>query len=297
MLDLRQLRYFIAVAETENVGRAAEGLNVSQSPLSRQIMALEAQLGLVLFERAKQRIRLTVEGREFLAEAKDLVAQAARLESRGRQLGEGTAGTLTIGYVEGAVHAGLVSNTLREFRRGRRALQLHLLSLRTHAQIEGLRRHTLDLGFAYSAAPRDDAMLDSLRVREEPLLLALPPGDPLTERGRIAPADLDGTTWITVVRQPNDTNRDAFLAACARAGFIPNIAYETADPLTSLGLVSAGLGYAVVQASLKAIAPPDVTFRELPWFDRRVALHLLWRLADKRPVIAAFREAALQSPR
>jgi DNA-binding transcriptional LysR family regulator len=171
------------------------------------------------------------------------------------------------------------------------------MSLRSHAQLEGLRRHTLDVGFTYAAPPADDTLLQGAVAREERLLLALPPGDPLTESGRVTPADLDGTTWITVVRQPNDTNRDAFVAACAQAGFVPNIAYETTDPLTSLGLVSAGLGYAVVQASLKTIAPPDVSFRQLPWFGRRVTIHLLWRRTDGRPAIAAFRDAVLQSPR
>jgi DNA-binding transcriptional LysR family regulator len=281
------------VAESENVGRAATLLNISQSPLSRQIMQLEAQLGLVLFERSKQRLRLTAEGREFLSEARELLAQSARLEAHGRQLGSGEAGTLRIGYVEGAVHAGVLSETLRSFRRTRPGLQLHLLSLRSHVQFEALRRQGLDFGFAYAPVPAADPTLASQLLREETLLLALPPGDALLEREAIRPADLDGTTWVTVVRQPDDTNRDAFLAACARAGFTPRIAYETADPLTSLGLVSAGLGYAVVQQSLKGIAPAGVGFRALPWFDRRVAIHLAWRRADVRPVLEALRTAAI----
>jgi len=293
MLELRQLRFFVAVAETENVGRAAALLNISQSPLSRQIMQLEAQLGLVLFERAKQRLRLTDEGREFLGEARALLAQGARLEAHGRALGTGEAGALRIGYVEGAVHAGVLSDTLRRFRGDRPGLQLHLLSLRSHAQFEALRQHRLDLGISYAAAPSADEALASRLLIEEVLLMALPAGDPLAGRDVISPGDLDGSTWVTVVRQPDDSNRDAFLAACARAGFTPQIAYETADPLTSLGLVSAGLGYAVVQKSLKDAAPVGVVFRELPWFDRRVALHLVWRRADHRPVIDALRQAAV----
>jgi len=292
MLDLRQLRYFIAVAENEHVARAAEQLHISQSPLSRQIMQLEAALGLTLFERAKQRVRLTDEGRDFLGEARELLAQAERLEAHGQRLGKGTAGALTVGYVEGAVHAGVVSGTLRRFRQGRPDLQLHLLSQRSFTQTEALRNRALDIGFAYSQPPADDADLAGQLILREPLMLALPAGDPLAGLAAIAPADVDGRTWITVVRQPNDTNRPLFLAACARAGFTPNIAYETADPLTSLGLVSAGLGLATVQASLQAIAPENVVFRDLPWFDRSVAVHLIWRKNDARPVMTAFREAA-----
>ena len=292
MLDLRQLRYFIAVAENEHVARAAEQLHISQSPLSRQIMQLEAALGLTLFERVRQRVRLTDEGREFLGEARELVAQAERLEAHGRRLGKGTAGALAIGYVEGAVHAGVVSGTLRQFRLGREELQLHLLSQRSFMQMEALRNRTLDAGFTYSLPPTGDEELTGQLILREPLMLVVPAIDPLAQLPAISPSDVDGRTWITVVRQPNDTNRPLFLAACARAGFTPNIAYETADPLTSLGLVSAGLGLATVQASLKAISPKDVVFRDLPWFDRSVAIHLIWRKSDVRPVMAAFREAA-----
>jgi DNA-binding transcriptional LysR family regulator len=292
MLELRQLRYFIAVAEQEHVGRAAELLHISQSPLSRQIMALEAQLGLVLFERHRQRLRLTPEGREFLTEARDLVARAGQLEQRGRLLGAGMAGSLLIGYVEGAVHSGLLARSLRPFRKGHPELQLHLRAQRSAVQLAGLRQRLLDVGFVYTPPPAGDEEIASRRVLDEPLLLAVPAVDRLAAGAPIAPADLDGRAWITVVRQAPDTNRNPFLAACARAGFVPSIAYETADPLTSLELVAAGLGLATVQASLKKVAPPEVVFRELPWFDRRVSVHLVWRRADERPSVAAFRAAA-----
>ncbi|WP_245484432.1 LysR family substrate-binding domain-containing protein, partial [Mesorhizobium sp. M7A.F.Ca.CA.004.06.1.1] len=123
-------------------------------------------------------------------------------------------------------------------------------------------------------------------------MLAIPEDDPLVQIPEVGPHHLDGRTWITVVRQPDDTNRGQFLAACAKAGFLPDIAYETADTLTSLGLVSAGLGLATVQASLRSAAPPRIVFRDLPWFDRTVSLHLAWRRQDRRAVIADLRQAA-----
>ncbi|WP_296745031.1 LysR substrate-binding domain-containing protein [Mesorhizobium sp.] len=291
MLDLRQIRYFVAVAEAGNVGRAAEQLHISQSPLSRQIMQLEEQLGVALFERAKQRVHLNAEGRAFLAEARALLANAARLEALGRNLASGATGSLAIGYVEGAVHAGLVAGMLRDFRRERPAFHLQLRSRRTAAQFEDLRQRTLDLGFVYSPAPEGDPEIDSMLVRREPLMLALPQGDPLVDIPDIRPGDLDGRVWITVVRQPDDTNRAQFLAACVRAGFLPDIAYETADPLTSLGLVSAGLGLATVQESLRAAAPSGIVFRDLPWFGRSVSIHLAWRRNDRRAVIGDLRKA------
>ncbi|RUZ70970.1 LysR family transcriptional regulator, partial [Mesorhizobium sp. M7A.F.Ca.CA.001.14.1.1] len=142
--------------------------------------------------------------------------------------------------------------------------------------------------------PDDDPDVAAMALRHEPLVLAIPEDDPLVEVPEIGPHHLDGRTWITVVRQPDDTNRGQFLAACAKAGFLPDIAYETADPLTSLGLVSAGLGLATVQASLRAAAPPRIVFRDLPWFDRTVSLHLAWRRHDRRAVIADLRQAAAE---
>ena len=293
MLDLRQLRYFIAVAETENVGRAAGLLHISQSPLSRQIRQLEDQLGVLLFERDKKRIRLTQEGRDLLGEARALMANAQRVEAFGLRLGSGGAGRLAIGYVEGAMHANLLSPAIRRFKRGSPAVTLSLQGLGSSTQFDHLRQRTLDLGFTYRP-PEEGGDLASSPVLDEPLVLAMPKDDPLRKSRSIRPAQLDGRTWISVARQPVDTIRPAFLAGCQRAGFTPDIAFETADPLSSLYLVSAGLGLAVVQSSLKAAAPADVVFRDLPWLDLRVGVHLVWRRDERRPLVATFRQAVLE---
>lgn len=291
MLDLRQLRYFIAVAETENVGRAAEILHISQSPLSRQIKQLEDQLGVLLFERNKKRLYLTQEGRDFLGEARALMANAQRVESFGRRLGTGAAGRLAIGYVEGAMHANVLSPALQRFRRTHPAVALSLQGLGTAVQFERLRQRTLDLGFVYRA-PEESPDLSSAVVIDEPLVLALPKDDPLRKAKNLEPAQLHQRPWIAVVRQPVDTVRTSLLAGFQRAGFTPDIAYEASDPLSSLQLVAAGVGLAVVQASLATANPSDdVVFRSLPWLDLRVSVHLVWRTDEQRPLVAHFCKA------
>lgn len=295
MLDLRQLRYFIAVAETENVGRAAEILHISQSPLSRQIKQLEDQLGVLLFERNKKRLRLTQEGHDLLGEARALMANALRVEAFGRRLGSGTVGRLAIGYVEGALHANILSPVLRRFRRTSPSAALSLQGLGTAVQFERLRQRTLDLGFTYRA-PEQATGLSSAVMLDEPLLLAMHKDDPLSKSKKIQPQQLDQRPWIAVVRQPVDTIRPALLAGCQRAGFTPDIAYEASDPLSALHLVSAGVGLSLVQASLgNAYAPEGLIFRELPWLDLRVSVHLVWRTDEQRPLVIQFRQAVLQA--
>ncbi|MGW7658202.1 LysR family transcriptional regulator, partial [Streptomyces tendae] len=129
MLDLRQLRYFSAVAETEHVGRAAEQLHISQSPLSRQIAQLEKNLGLTLFERSQQRIRLTRDGAIFLSEARALLRHADRLENLGRRLGRGEEGGLCIGYVADAMHTGVLPGALRRLQEESPGIHVALYSM------------------------------------------------------------------------------------------------------------------------------------------------------------------------
>lgn len=290
MLDLRQLRYFIAVAETENVGRAAEQLHISQSPLSRQIKQLEEQLGVLLFERSKKRVRLTQEGRDLLGEARTLMANANRVETFARRLGTGNAGRLAVGYVEGAMYANVVSPSLRAFRIASPSVTLSLQALGTAVQFEYLRRHMLDVGLAYRMPERESGLSGAL-VLDEPLTLAIPKGHPLCRSRTVKPAQLDGQTWIAVTRQPVDTIRSALLSACQDAGFTPDIAYETSDPLASLYLVSSGLGVTLVQSALKHNAPAGIVFRDLKWLNLRVKIHLIWRSDDARPIVATFRDA------
>lgn len=294
MLDIRQLQYFVVVAEEEHVGRAAEKLHISQSPLSRQIAQLEERLGLTLFERSQQRIRLTRDGHTFLAETKAFLTHAARLEGLARRLGRGDEGGLCIGYIENAMHAGVLPAGLRELRATRPNVHVALYSLHSSEQLEGLRQRSLDIALICDAPPAGDPDLEGVKVLSDPMILALPEGHPLSAVEELLPADLVGQEFIVVRHHETGDHHHRFVAACVESGFTPNIKMEASEPTTALGLVAAGLGIALVQQGLRHQAPPGVVLRELPWFSYRAAVWVAWHRINLRPLVGTFRETLLE---
>jgi DNA-binding transcriptional LysR family regulator len=297
VLDIRQLQYFVAVAEEEHVGRAAERLHISQSPLSRQIAQLEERLGLTLFERSQQRIRLTADGRTFLAETRALLTHATRLESLARRLGRGDEGGLCIGYLENAMHSGVLSDALRTLRATRSAVHIALYNMQSVDQLEGLRQRSLDMALVCEPPLKDDPDLDTAQLLSDPMLLALPESHPLATAHDLTPDALGTLNWIAVLQKEGALKHDNFVAACARAGFTPTISMEATEPLTALGLVAAGLGSAMIQSSLRRQAPAGVVLREVSWFAYRTPLWAAWHKVNLRPLVSIFREVLLDNAR
>lgn len=293
MLDLRQLRYFVVVAEEEHVGRAAERLLISQSPLSRQIAKLEKQLGLNLFERSQQRISLTSDGRVFLTEARAVLRHADRLENLGRRLGRGEEGGLCIGYEPDAMHTGVLPQALRTLRHERPDTHTALYGLSTEEQFEGLRQRSLDIALVCYPPPADDPDLRSAKLLDDPLLLTLPADHPLAHQDVVLPRDLEQQPWIAVDSKQRNGRLSSFVATCVKAGFTPDIRVETSDPMSALGLVASGLGAALIQQSALRGAPADVVVKELPWLDAAEGLWAAWHHVDLRPLVTAFRETVL----
>lgn len=290
MLDIRQLHYFVAVAEDEHVGKAAERLHISQSPLSRQIAQLEDKLGLTLFERSQQRIRLTRDGRTFLAETQAFLAHAKRLEGLGQRLGCGDEGGLCIGYLENAVHSGVLPNALRSLRAERPAVHIALYNQQSSEQLEGLRQRSLDLALVCAPPSPNDPDLQAAQVLSDPMLLAVPDDHPLAKARRFTPKDLAAQKWIGVMHQEGALHHDTFIAACAKSGFTPDITMEASEPLAALGLVAAGLGMTMIQQSLRHQAPPGVSLHEISWFNYRTSLWVAWHKINLRPLVESFRK-------
>ena len=287
MIELRLLRYFVAVAETEHVGRASKLLHVSQSPLSRQIRQLEEATRLALFERERQRLRITTDGRWLLGRARALLAQAETLERDALRLARGEVGTLRIGFVKTAMWTALLPRALRRFRAKHGSVVVELRSARTLVQLAALRAGELDVGFVHDAPP-DDGVACHVAT-EEPLCLALPAGHALAERRRVTPADLDGMDWIALETGLRErTRNEALLAACERRGFTPTVRFSARDQDTIIGLVAAGMGAAFLPESAGASRRAGVVLRALPWLKLSRALRAVTRVANVPRVAKEF---------
>ncbi len=286
MVELRQLRYFVAVAQTGHVGRAAERLAISQPPLSRQVRELEEQLGVELFSRERRRLKLTHAGTELLSRAEALLAQAAEFEQSAVRASQGVEGRLTLGCVEGALHAGLVQADITALAAVAPKLVVELRSHRSQAIIDGLRRGELDAGYTYAAPPDDDEHLATAIRLDEPYVLALPRGHALTRARSLRPRHLDGLPFVGLSSTTQAAARVTFLAGCHAAGFTPDLRYEAASLSSVLSLVAAGLGLAIVGEGSQRHGAPGVSFRALPWLPMRLRVHLVW---SRRPVSAAVR--------
>ena len=280
MLDLQQLRYFVAVAEEEHVGRAADKLALSPSPLSRQVRALEARLGTTLFDRAGNRIRLTEHGRALLADARALLALADTTEARARDLAAGRAGTLRVGYVEGAMHASVLPDALRRLTLDYPGLQVQLSLMRTAEQHAALTDGSLDVAITYASPPERAGLVSDVAV-DEAFVIALPAEHPLTE-GTLTPAALQGAAFIAPPRT-RSAARDHVIALCAVAGFQPDVRFEAAEPTAVLALVGAGLGLAIVQESLAQRGAAGVVFRPLPPLTERMRIYVSRRETSGQP--------------
>lgn len=282
-MDLATLRCFVGVAEDEHVGRAALRLNISASPLSRQIRKLEAELGVALFERQRQRLRLTEEGRRFLDEARELLAHADAVKARGRGLAQGAAGSLCLGAVPGALADATVVEALRRLRQERPGLALRVVPGRSPPLADQLRRGVLDLALVYRP-PAETDLKSALLVRR-PMALALAADHPLAAAEQVTPEHLAGQIWLALDRTVSPAFRQHFLAACRRAGFDPDIRYETSDLFSALAVIRAGLACALVQDGLPL--PVGVVTRPVPGLDLHTELHAVWRPSNPAPVVAA----------
>ncbi|WP_416047758.1 LysR substrate-binding domain-containing protein [Cupriavidus basilensis] len=257
-MDIRQLRYFIAVAEEGNFSRAAERLHISQPPLSQQIKSLEASLGVILFERGRLGARLTRAGEALLTRARDIVADLDSTRKMVLRVADGLEGYLRIGIINSVMY-GPLPRTMRLFQERNPAVEWTLHEMLPDQQGEALVRGQIDVGFASSATRREE--LRSIRVYPQPLMAAVPASHPLAGSGRIRLKALAAEPFVLLNTQSPVIR--SLLAACVRNGFHPRVLHESVDPQTVLSLVGAGVGVSALPRSLSGAPREDVTFLTL----------------------------------
>lgn len=289
-MDLKQLKYFLAVAEERSFSRAAERLHISQPPLSQQIMKLESELGLKLFARTTRNFELTVAGKALVTEARAVLAHMNLAINTVKQIDRGDVGRLRIGII-GSAMWGPLPKLLEEFRRSYPRVSWTLHELDPNAQHEALRMRQIDVGF-WRVPMTDPALLEQDHLCQELFFrenfqVALHQQHPLAKRRKLSFADLAEESILTL--KPERSTSARYLIQCfADAGFIPHITHQLEEPQTMLALVGAGLGVAFAPQSTGRINWPGVVF--VPIADKPPAADICvaHRLDDDTPVVRAF---------
>jgi DNA-binding transcriptional LysR family regulator len=290
-LELRQLRYFAAVAEELHFGRAAQRLHMTQPPLSQAIQALEELLGAPLFERNRRGVALTAAGSALLPEARRMLAQAQELPQLVQRAAAGEVGRLALAFVSSADYS-VLPPFLRAYRAAYPQVQIALQEATSDLQLEDLLHGRIDAGLLIPPLPeRARGELDYLPVLKEPLVLAAPAGlAALHGKRKVALAALPALPLIIFPRAISPALYDAALGVFHAAGITPVIGQEAIQMQTIVSLVSAGMGLALVPQSVSNLKRPGVEYRALLDPTPLVETGLAWRRDNPSPVLQGFLE-------
>jgi DNA-binding transcriptional LysR family regulator len=294
-MELRHLRYFIAVAEEGHITRAAERLGMQQPPLSQQIRALERELDVQLFRRKPRGVELTDAGRALLTESQAILSRLDQAVATTRRTARGEQGRISVGYTDGAALHPLVPRVIREFRESFPLVSVTLAGGFPYDLIERMRNDQIDVAFIRTGV----ADMEGLAVEpllEEAMVVALPSGHALARSKNgddttLSLKALAGETFILYGRAHHalTMHSDALIAACQAAGFSPRVGHVVANNLSRLNFIAAGLGIAVVAASFQRLNIDGVVYRRLKGAAQpKAPLNLASRRGDASAVIRQF---------
>ncbi|MCA6123082.1 LysR family transcriptional regulator [Bradyrhizobium sp. WSM 1704] len=283
-MELRHLRYFVALGEGLNFTRAAERLHIAQPPLSQQIRQLEDELGVTLLQRNSRPVRLTEAGELLLARARSLLANVEAAVADTRRIGRGQAGKLAIGFVGSAMFAGL-PDIVSSYRDACPDVELVLDEMLAAEIVDALRRRRIDVGFARPALLPEPGLAQRL-ILEEPYVAALPRAHPLAERDGIALAELSDDAFVLYPARPEPSVTGLIVAACEASGFTPRLAQEVLHLQTAIGLIAAGVGVSLIpEAAARAQTGRGVAYVPLAAPAVTAPLTIAWRDEDVSPAV------------
>jgi len=258
-IDLRHLRYFVAVAEELHFGRAALRLHIAQPPLSQQIRQLERNLGHALFVRTSRSVSLTTAGKELLERARRTLARVEEDLSAVRRVGRGELGALTVAFTGSAILRNPLPEAIRAYRRKYPEVDLRLRELGTMLQIDALRDGSIDLAFLRDPGPFDGLVIEELS--REPYVAVLPSRHALAKLRVVPVKKLRGEPFIFHRRDIGPLAFDRTMAVCKHAGFLPEIVQEAPQWPTVIRLVESGLGVSIAPACVSKLETMGVVFR------------------------------------
>lgn len=286
-MELRHLRYFVAVAEELHFGRAAQRLHIAQQPLSRQIRQLEAELDVQLLYRTKRTVRLTEVGEVFLSEARKTLSQAKQAIVLARQTSRGEIGRLAVGFTGAALNS-ILPQVVRSFKNCYPKIEIVLERFHTQEQVAALRSQQLHIGFLHP--PIADTILWRETIHREPLVVMLPDAHPLAAGAPdpVSIQDLAREAFILFPRRVGAILYDQIISFCQQAGFSPNIVQEVVPQQTILGLVAVGLGISLIHASAQHVGQRGVVARPLQEATPELELAIAWHPDGTNPAVENF---------
>ena len=287
-MELRHLRYFVAVGEEQHYGRAASRLRVAQPALSRQIQNLEEEVGFKLFERLPRGVKLSAAGKLFLQDARRILQEVNEAAGRAGRVARGLSGTLRVGFAENASWRGVVPDSFRRFREQQPDAELQLQPAASLEQLEAIRSGRLDVGFV-NFMPKSDPELDQLPVAIQHVELAAPKRHALTELKKLRLRDLTDVPFVWFPRWANPAFYDRLMHKCYRGGLkSPRIVQEGLNEATILSLVSSGLGVGWVVGTARWRSPESVVILPVVDLTMPLPLALAWRRDNTSTLLANF---------
>ena len=287
-MEFRHLRYFLVLAEELHFGRAAARLSMSQPPLSLNIQQLEASVEAQLFKRNSRGVQLTAAGQAFVPRARALLEQAAQAALHARDVGEGRAGSLQIGFVGAMLYRGL-PQMLRKVQRQQPTLRLDLKELSSSDQLIELEHERLDVGFVHTT--RVPPGLSQILIASQPFICCLPASHRFARRRSLSLAQLQGEPFAVVARTVSPDYHERILDICHEAGFEPEIRYELRHWLSVVSMVSQGLGVALVPAALRQSGMAGAAFVSLNKATAPYDTYCLWKASRGNAALDAFLDA------
>jgi len=286
-LELRHLRYFVALAEEQNFERAAARLGIAQPGLSQQIIKLEALLGVSLLDRSRRSLRLTRPGLELAEQGRRVLGLAESAVEAVHRAAKGDLERVAVGYVASAAYSGVLGDALSKFKASRPGVEFQLIEMEMRQQLEKIAEKSLDLGFIRPPIALPPGLAAEIAMREE-FVVALPAGHAHAASPSVALKSLAGEVFITP-RQPPDVgfHRNT-IAACREAGFEPDINSSGRDFITIASMVVLGTGVALVPRSFQCVQLPGIAYTKLKGCSVTSDLAIAYRKVEPSPIIKSF---------